>query len=134
MRGTISYSVHKLDYSVRFSARATMAITVFPDSAIPACTSTTGSGFYCPAAVQTLTATFQSTTMITKAVTFNIANADTLLKNNPAYVAFNDLGGTVPAALSGSFDWGLPFFYGRNVFVAIEGRSTAAGPGPFVAF
>lgn len=34
MRGTISYSVHKLDYAVQFSARATMAITVFPDSAI----------------------------------------------------------------------------------------------------
>jgi predicted metal-dependent hydrolase len=34
MRGTIFYSVHKLDYTVKFSARATMAITVFPDSAI----------------------------------------------------------------------------------------------------
>jgi predicted metal-dependent hydrolase len=34
MRGTIFYSVHKLDYAVRFSARATMAITVFPDNAI----------------------------------------------------------------------------------------------------
>jgi predicted metal-dependent hydrolase len=34
MRGTIYYSVHKLDYAVQFSARATMAITVFPDSAI----------------------------------------------------------------------------------------------------
>ena len=106
----------------------------FPDGAVPVCTSTTATGFYCPAAVQTLTATFQSTTMITKEATFNIANAEALLKNNPAFVAFNDLGGTVPAALSGSFDWGLPFFYGRNVFVAIEGRSTAAGPGPFVAF
>jgi predicted metal-dependent hydrolase len=34
MRGTIFYSVHKLDYAVQLSARATMAITVFPDSAI----------------------------------------------------------------------------------------------------
>jgi predicted metal-dependent hydrolase len=34
MRGTIFYSVHKLDYAVQFSARATMAITVYPDSAI----------------------------------------------------------------------------------------------------
>jgi predicted metal-dependent hydrolase len=34
MRGTIFYSVHKLDYAVQFSARRTMAITVFPDNAI----------------------------------------------------------------------------------------------------
>jgi predicted metal-dependent hydrolase len=34
MRGTIFYSVHKLDYAVQFSARATMAISVFPDNAI----------------------------------------------------------------------------------------------------
>jgi predicted metal-dependent hydrolase len=34
MRGSILYSVHKLDYVVQFSARATMAITVFPDNTI----------------------------------------------------------------------------------------------------
>jgi hypothetical protein len=106
----------------------------FPDGGIPVCTSTAASGFYCPATVQTRAATFQSTTMVTKDATFNIANADALLNNNPAFVAFNNLGGTVPATLSGSFDWGLPFFYGRSVFVAIEGHATAAGPGPFIAF
>ena len=34
MRGTIVYSVHKLDHTVQFSPRSTMAITVFPDSAL----------------------------------------------------------------------------------------------------
>ncbi|MEH2566742.1 putative metal-dependent hydrolase [Bradyrhizobium sp. AZCC 2289] len=34
MRGTISYSDHRFDYTAQFSARATMAITVFPDGAI----------------------------------------------------------------------------------------------------
>ncbi len=29
MHGTLFYSVHKLDYTVQFSTRATMAITVF---------------------------------------------------------------------------------------------------------
>jgi len=28
----------------------------------------------------------------------------------------------------------LPFFFGRNVFTAIEGRNTPAGPGPYWAF
>ena len=30
--------------------------------------------------------------------------------------------------------WGLPFFFGRNVFVAIEGQSTPAGVGPYWAY
>jgi predicted metal-dependent hydrolase len=34
MHGTIAYSEHTFDYTAQFSARATMAITVFPDGAI----------------------------------------------------------------------------------------------------
>jgi predicted metal-dependent hydrolase len=34
MRGSIIYSVHTLDYRLRFSARKTIAITVYPDSTI----------------------------------------------------------------------------------------------------
>ena len=34
MNGTVTYSVHKLDYRVRFSARRTLAITVHADGAI----------------------------------------------------------------------------------------------------
>jgi predicted metal-dependent hydrolase len=34
MRGSITYSVHRLDYRVRFSERKTMAITVYPDRSI----------------------------------------------------------------------------------------------------
>ena len=34
MRGSISYSVHKLDYRLRFSPRRTLAITVKPDRSI----------------------------------------------------------------------------------------------------
>jgi hypothetical protein len=40
------------------------------------------------------------------------------------------LGGT----FSGGFDWGLPFFFGRNVFVAIQGQSTPGGTAPYWAY
>jgi hypothetical protein len=32
------------------------------------------------------------------------------------------------------FDWGLPFFYGRTVYTAIESQATPAGVGPYFAF
>jgi hypothetical protein len=32
------------------------------------------------------------------------------------------------------FGWGLPFFFGRTVFLAIEGQPTPAGAGPYYAF
>jgi hypothetical protein len=33
-----------------------------------------------------------------------------------------------PAATSNSFDWGMPFFYGRNVFTSIAGSSATNAP------
>ena len=30
--------------------------------------------------------------------------------------------------------WGLPFFFGRTVFTAIEGQTTPGGVGPYFAF
>ena len=86
------------------------------------------SGFYCPGSPASLSATTDSGSA-TANVTFSIANADTLFQNQADFV-FNSLGGPNP----GTFDWGLPFFFGRNVFNAIEGKSTPAGSGPFWAY
>lgn len=85
-------------------------------------------GFYCPGSQVNLSATTDSGSANAN-VTFTIANADTLFANPSAFV-FNSLGGPNP----GTFDWGLPFFFGRNVFNAIEGKSTPAGSGPFWAY
>jgi hypothetical protein len=108
-------------------------------TSIPTC-SGVYSLFYCPRSTMSLSATSQDVGgSMTVAMTFSIANAQTLFssKNN---VAFANVGGTGSDSSSGSsglgsyFDWGLPFFFGRNVFSAIEGQSTPAGKGPFVAF
>ena len=102
----------------------------FADGNIATCTSVIASGFDCPASTQRLSATNQGTSGAV--VHFQVANADSLFAANPSFFAFGNLAGTNPDATS--FDWGLPFFFGRNVFTAIEGQNTPAGPGPYLAY
>ncbi|MGA8148120.1 MAG: DUF3443 domain-containing protein [Gallionellaceae bacterium] len=92
--------------------------TFFPDGATPVCSS----GFYCPASPQQFTATIGTN----GTVNFNVANADSLLST--ANTAFNNLAG--PFGSPPSFDWGLPFHFGRRVYTGIE----AGGSGPYVAY
>jgi Protein of unknown function (DUF3443) len=86
--------------------------------------------FYCPSSTQNYSALLGSTGSGGRSVKFSIANADDLMTQNPNYAAFGNLGG--PG--DGSFDLGLPFFYGRRVFFAFEGQSTPAGTGPYLGF
>ena len=88
--------------------------------------------FYCPASTQNFSATIQGVSGPPSIVNFQVANADALFSAHPGFFAFDDLAGT--GFSMNSFDWGLPFFYGRNVYTAIEGRNTPAGAGPFVAY
>jgi hypothetical protein len=104
----------------------------FGDSTIPACSATGLTGFYCPASVQNLTATLQGANGMSAVVNFSVANAQTLLANNPSFTAVPLLAGSNP--MTASFDFGLPFFYGRRVFTALESQTTSAGTGPYIAF
>jgi hypothetical protein len=44
------------------------------------------------------------------------------------------VGGSIGRSNSSTFDWGMPFFFGRTVFVAIDGASTLHGTGPYWAY
>jgi hypothetical protein len=106
---------------------------------IPACTGSY-SYFYCPSSTKSLSATNQDVNgLVTMTVNFSIANAKTLLARQ-ANVVFGNLGGPSITPSSGGtgmgayFDWGLPFYFGRNVFTSIEGQSTPLGTELFVAF
>jgi hypothetical protein len=95
---------------------------------IPECGAATY--FYCPAAVDNLSATNTGGNGASGTVDFSVANADTLFSSDPNDAAFSQLAGPNPD----SFDWGLPFFYGHNVFTAIQNASTPGGTGPYWAY
>ena len=102
----------------------------FLDSATTGLTNcpSTEKGFYCPSSPVNLSAT-NTAGSSSNTVNFTIGNASQLFAVSSA-AAFPTLGGPNP----GVFDWGLPFFFGRKVFVAIEGRQTPGGVGPFWAY
>lgn len=95
------------------------------DPTIPPCS---GGGFYCPPSPLPLSATVTGANGATREVPFQVESVATLPRSTAAAHLAGDLG------LTSSFDWGLPFFFGRTVFVAIQGASTPAGVGPYWAF
>jgi len=101
----------------------------FTDSSLTPCTS--NPKFYCPASTMSETATLKGTSAATLAANFSVANADTLFSVT-SYTAFSNLGGT--NSDTAGFDLGLPFFYGHNVFTAIENANTPGGIGPYFAY
>ncbi len=100
---------------------------------IPMCMVQTG--WYCPTtSPDNLSATNQGQDVngnpvgTPGTVNFTIEDADTIFATSNT--AFSTAGSPNP----GSFDWGLGFFYGRNVFVGIENMSSPGGTGPYWAY
>jgi hypothetical protein len=91
--------------------------------------------FYCPGATTSLSATIFSADGSSAAVDFRVAD---LSKLDPCAFALDDIAGPMPGYPTDpgvpDFDWGLPFFFGRSIYIAIEGQSTPAGTGPYFAF
>ncbi|MDA8088309.1 MAG: DUF3443 family protein [Nitrospiraceae bacterium] len=79
------------------------------------------SSWYCPQTPFTNTATQEGGSASVN-VTFTIENFETLTSSGNKMV-FPDIGGQMNSA----FDWGLPFYLGRNVFMGIEGKSSNLG-------
>ncbi|HEX4268559.1 MAG TPA: DUF3443 family protein [Steroidobacteraceae bacterium] len=123
-------------------------------SSIPDCASSGGgsggSGFssswLCPTSEQTINLTNEGQNGTSSNVSIKIYNATTLFnEDNATFTAFDDLGADTGSQsslctnyyqINGDcyFDLGLPFFFGRNVYVAIAGYNTPGGEGPYFAY
>lgn len=104
----------------------------FQTGALPVCASP-NSAYYCPPSTQQLSAVMQGANGITASVSFDVGNASALAQTYAGDAVMPLLAG--PAFVTSSiFDWGLPFFYGRTVYAAIEQQSTPGGSGPYVAY
>jgi Protein of unknown function (DUF3443) len=128
----------------------------FADDSIPSlqgCSSYKGysssnpQSWFCPGAELNLSATNSGQNTGTQStVSFSIGNAYTILYGSAGTV-FNDLGAssgsqstncaslsTAQGHLECAFDFGFPFFLGRNVYVAFAGANTSGGAGPYFAY
>ena len=98
--------------------------------------------WYCPASTTALSATnVGASGSPSNTVNFSVDNFDNVTSANPSDAAFSNLAGPQGTGACSSsntaactFDWGLPFFYGRNVFTAIDGTTVGTTPTPFFAY
>jgi hypothetical protein len=104
----------------------------FPNTAnIPACSANTPVGdlssFYCPTSTESFSATNSGANGTSMTTSFSVANAETLFTatSTSSDAALSGLAGLNPTGVG--FDWGLPFFYGVNVYSSIDGQTMPSG-------
>ncbi len=85
--------------------------------------------WYCPPTVIDLSATNMGVFGSPGAsVSFQIGNFAELI--NSSNRVFSNIGG--PEV--GDFDWGLPFFFGKKIFMGLDGTTSTLGIGPYWAY
>ncbi|MDO8722835.1 MAG: DUF3443 family protein [Syntrophales bacterium] len=127
--GEFTTNLYGTSYSSFIDTGSNGLFFASPDtSLLPDCGSPYGSWF-CPASTTSLSATNTGAGGSPSGdVSFQIGNFVSLY--NSSNGVFAEIGGDFP----GVFDWGLPFFFGRNVYVGFEGRDSSLGTGPYWAY
>jgi len=103
----------------------------FNDPAIAVCAAGAFVGYYCPAvAPQSASAVVNGAGANNASATidFAIADPNTFVANA---TAFTNLAGGAGAT---NFIWGMPFFYGRKIYIGIEQRVSGSYTGPYYAY
>jgi hypothetical protein len=109
----------------------------FEDTSLLTCTQSTLTGFYCPTSPLLLSPSLTGTNNVTASAAFTLYNPNNVstssnvapgLGVNPALL-------NPPLQSASSFAFGIPFYFGRTVYLAIEGSNVGSNmQGPFLAF
>ncbi len=98
---------------------------------LPACTGS-NSEWYCPSTTTSLSAAIKGATgSPSKTDAFEIGNFLSLVYSSN--MVFSDVGGST-GSMGSFFDWGLPFYFGHNVYIGFEGKTSSLGTGPYFAY
>ena len=108
----------------------------FIDTSLNPCTEADLIAYYCPVTPMLLSPTLTAEDGSTASAAFelysplNVPDSSSVapgLGVNPTLIV-------PPLPFANSFDFGLPFFFGRSIYTAIEGRPAGGVQGPYVAF
>ena len=109
----------------------------FIDASLPICTQTYLNVFYCPTAATPLSPTLTATNGATGSGAFTLYNPATTTSGSANVAPGLGVNPTLvkpPLPFSNSFDFGVPFFFGKSVYTAIEGRAAGGTQGPYFAY
>jgi len=97
-------------------------------SLLPNCPSP-NSHWFCPSSTMSLSATNTGASgSPSGVVSFQLGNFDMLTASSNN--VFAEIGGHGAS----EFDWGLPFYFGRNIYMGLDGRESSLGSGPYWAY
>ncbi len=103
----------------------------FSDPSIPTCSSGMFIGYYCPAVAPQAESAVNTGVGVNNGsdtVDFAIADPNTFVAGATAFIDLAGGGGAT------TFTWGLPFFYGRAVYLGLAQRTVGIYTGPFYAY
>lgn len=109
---------------------------VFADPTLPGCSSADWVGYYCPMVAPQKAIAVNTGLGINNSnstINFAIADPNTFTPTVPkgqgtAYISLANGGG------SSRFIWGMPFFYGKKIYVGINQRVSGTYTGPYFAY
>jgi len=128
------------DFSATYNGSATVLPALidsgndsyaFDDPTIAVCASGAFVGYYCPAVAPQAAFTVNTGVGMnnaTNTMDFAIADPNTFVANAAAFIDLAGGGGST------SFTWGMPFFYGRKIYIGIDQRVAGIYTGPYYAY
>ncbi len=134
--GTFFVSFEGTDYAGIIDSASNSLYLPNPSSAtLPDCklADATFSGWFCPSSATNLSLiTSGASGEAQSIIPFQIGNFMELSKSKNN--VFSELGGQSQPAGTEVLYLGLPFFFGRNVYVGIDGTTSSLGKGPYWAY